>query len=292
MKSLHDLDLRMRCTLQTLHHILVLILQYSSTNHKDAVTVKNPDTALAKIIKCNYAKFKGKKALLKDHYKNYFYDDPSKKEKGLRRSIRIKSLDLNVISMILRTAYLTSIGDNAHKCCANCEHECIRCNVKHLTFFETECGDCEYGPCAKNCNADCGYIKFILFAIICRAFRNTNAHLTPELCDKFQNGTEIFKDFPDSNDWTKIWNVVNKAALDCLKYLQNKGHIKENAFEDLKMNLRIAYKQEANFLIPIVGSYIDDFRRLIISEAELTEQLTQIKTCFREGRCLIFNSSF
>ena len=172
MKSLHDLDLRMRCTLQTLHNVLVLILQYSSRNHKDAVTVNDADVALAEIINNKYVDVDFSKSFLGKHYKEVFYDDPSRGVTGLRKSIRIKSLDFNVIGIILRTAYLTSIGDNANKCCANCEHECIRCKVQHLTICKTECGDCEYGPCAANCNTDCGYVKFILFAIVCRAFRS------------------------------------------------------------------------------------------------------------------------
>ena len=114
-------------------------------------------------------------------------------------------------------------------------------------------------------------------------FAEPFAHITPELCDEFQNGTKIFKYFPDSNDWSKIWNVVNKAALDCLKYLQVKGHIEENVYKDHEVDLRIAYNKDPNFLIPIVASYIDNFRRLIIGESELTEQLRNVETCFREG---------
>jgi len=242
MGSLHDLDLRMRCTLQTLHHILILILQYSSKNHKDAVTKNDPDVALAEIIKINYNKLGNKKSFHKDHNADYFYDDPSKKKDGLRKSIKIKSLDFGVICMILRTASLTSIADDANKCCVDCYHKCIRCNVQHLTFCDTETGDCNYGPCANCGPMDCGYIKCILLAIVCRALRNTNAHITIELCNKFQAKTEKFKDFPDSDEWPKIWNVVNKAALDCLKFWQIKGYMKEDDYKDNEVNLRIAWR--------------------------------------------------
>jgi len=291
MAFLHHLDLRMRCTLQTLHQILVLILQYSSTNHNDAVTKNDPDVALAEIIKSKYNKFGNKKSLHKDPNKDYFYDDPRKGKDGLRKSIKIESLDCSVICMILRTAYLTSIADDANKCCVDCHHECTRCNVQHLTFCDTETGDCKFGPCA-NCNAkDCDYIKFILLAITCRAFRNTNAHITTELCNKFQAKTEKFKDFPDSDEWPKIWNVVNKAALDCLKFWQIKGYMKEDDYKDNEVNLRIAYNKDANFLISIAGSYIDGFRKLIIGEAEMTEHLKKVETCLREGNKILSSSA-
>jgi len=108
MAFLHPIDLRMRCTLQTLHQILVLILKYSSKSHKDAVTKNDPDVALAEIIKNNYNEFKKKKLLQEPHYKHFFYDDSSLEKDGLRESIIIKSLDFGVVCIIIKSSKLTS----------------------------------------------------------------------------------------------------------------------------------------------------------------------------------------
>ena len=283
MVFLHDLDLRMRCTLQTLYRILVLLLQYSSKNHKDAVTINDPGVAFAEVIKSNYNKFKNKKGLHKDHYQNYFFDDPSKGKAGLRKSIRIDSIDMGVICMILRTPYLTSIN----KCCQNCDHECTKCNSKHLTnHCDTETGNCNYAPCATCKSNECGYMKVILFAIVCRVFRNANAHITAKLCVEFEAGNELLEGFPDSDDWSKIWNVVNEVALSCLKFLQTESHIHKDAYKDHEMNLYIAYRHDYNFLVPIVGNYVEDYRKKIIGEAEITEHMQKFEKCLSEGNCL------
>ena len=80
MTFLHDLDLRMQYTLQTLQQILVLILQFSSKSHK-VVTVDDPDVALVEIIKSKYDVFEKVDQFKLPHYKNRFYDDFSKKKR-------------------------------------------------------------------------------------------------------------------------------------------------------------------------------------------------------------------
>jgi len=288
MAFLHPIDLRMRCTLQTLHQILVLILEYSSKSHKDAVTKNDPDVALAEIIKNNYNEFKKKKLLQEPHYKHFFYDDSSLEKDGLRESIIIKSLDFGVVCIIIKSSKLTSFK----KCCNECRHKCTKCNVEHLKNWKTETGDCNYKSCIKcnTTNKDCNYVKFLLFATICRALRNTSAHITEDLCKDFEAGRKKFENFPDSDKWSKIWDVVNKAALDCLDFLKKEKHIEEKVYKDYEMDLRIAYSKDSNFLIPIVGNYLDCFRKLIIGEAEMTEHMNRIETCLREGKVVLFFS--
>jgi len=65
MAVLHEIDLRMRCVVQVVHHILILLLQYSTKNHKDGFNkLPNYDDALAEIVKKNYdKKFERKKML-------------------------------------------------------------------------------------------------------------------------------------------------------------------------------------------------------------------------------------
>ena len=132
-------------------------------------------------------------------------------------------------------------------------------------------------------------MKILLFAIVCRVLRNTNAHITAELCVQFEAGNKKFQDFPDSDDWPKIWNVVNEAALDCLKFLKNEGHIDKDAYRDHKMKLYNAYRQDFNFLLPMVGNWIDDYRKLIIGEAGITEHMKRVEKCLSEGRLSLFH---
>ena len=203
-----------------------------------------------------------------------------KKKDGIRDSIEINCLDMSIICTILALPELTSI----RRCCNQCEHECTRC-----TGNCSRSGDCNYERC-KNCKNNCNHLKFLLFAIICRALRKTNADITAEKCSKFEEKVIKFENFPDSDDWSKIWNVVYEAALVCLNVLKVLDYIDEDTYEDFKMNLRIANK-DPNFLIPIVGSYIDNFRRLIIGEEEMTEHLKNVEKCLiNKGKLRFFTA--
>jgi len=275
MAVLHEIDLRMRCVVQVVHHILILLLQYSTKNHKDGFNkLPNYDDALAEIVKKNYdKKFERKKILHQEHNRKYFYNDFSKKKGGLHTSIKIDSLDLIVICVILKTKYLSTIKDKG-RCCANCEHVCNRCGVVNCEDNET--GNCDFASC--KCGNTCDYIVYKLFIIVARAIRNSNAHINEALCAGFSAGTIQFEDFPDCKTWRDIWDVVNTASLNCLKRLENEGHITLDEYKDEEMNLRITLRKEPAFLLPIAGGYSKQYRDLIIGEAEKVEIFDRLKS--------------
>ena len=180
-----------------------------------------------------------------------------------------------MICVILRTKFLSTIENTDRKCCPNCEHVCKRCGIVDCGNDET--GNCEFDACS-NCGNSCDFVVYKLFIIVAKAFRNSNAHITPQLCADFSAGITQFEDFPDCKTWKDIWDVVNTASLNCLEILQRESHITLDEFKDEEMNLRIALRKEPAFLLPIAGGYSKQYRDLIIGEAEKVEIFDRLKS--------------
>ena len=78
--------------------------------------------------------------------------------------------------------------------------------------------------CACRSSTKCGYLIVKRFVDVAAFFRNCISHEAPNKgCDKDKEPT--FWDFPLSTTWREVWDVVNKASLDCLKVLYNGGFI-------------------------------------------------------------------
>ena len=271
MVEIHELDIRMKCILQVVHHILVLLLRLSTTNHRDCLTKNNPDIGLAEIIRKKESKFKSKKSLNKDHHKNFFYDPSTNK---LRNAITIQRLDYQVICLLLRTPFLTSFKDLF--CCGSCDHGCTTCHPR----------PCEGNlDCVINvCSCGCRFEYILNFIIVARLLRNTNAHTSYEQYVEFvSNSSFVFDDFPKSNNWVDIWKIVNKACMDCLDVLLHHGLVDKDEVKDQEMDLWIGLRKEQNFLLPIVGTFMKQYRELISSEKNIESRLEGLEQRIMEN---------
>ena len=147
------------------------------------------------------------------------------------------------------------------RCSVDCKHLPKGCTKGTNPSDSPECSEsikagkttrCMKMGCPCRSSAKCDFIIIRRFIDVAAFFRNCISHTTySDWCD-LENGNPALEEFPLSKTWREVWDVVNKASLDCLKVLHSVKFIKIDDYKDYEMKLRISLKEDQKYLVPIV----------------------------------------
>ena len=162
------------------------------------------------------------------------------------------------------------------KCSIDCKHQ-QGCS----TASSPECLDpqkCKKMGCPCPSSTKCDYIITKRFIDVAAFFRNCISHVTYVECCDLEAGIPAFDEFPLSKSYREVWEVVNKASLDCLKALYNSnGFIQMDDYKDYEMRLRISLKENKKNLLDMVSNDIQHFFQVILGEERISEQMKDYK---------------
>ena len=309
MDKLDEISIRANHLLITLRKILILVLEYSISLHDACKNKSDLNIGLAEVIAANIQNFGKKKSIQNNtNYKKYFYDGNGK----LKNLIDIKKLDISILAILNRTGFISSPPPSKStnslfvqsRCCVYCNHDKCFCGVK--IDSRTPCknkANCGYEACGSNCKhqqgcstginaasssecsnprnckkmgcpcpsaTKCDYVIIKRFTDVAAFFRNCISHGTYVTAPAFD-------EFPLSKSWREVWEVVNKASLDCLKVLYNSTSVKIDDYKDYEMRLRISLKEDKKHLLEVVSNDIQNFFRVIQGEETISEQMRDYK---------------
>ena len=278
MTQLHELDIRFKFILITLHSILNLILKFSIEKHKDDLkTDPDLDTRLAKIIfKTPTEKLK-KQSFVKDqNYKKHFYlNDNSEKAKVI-----IRDLDVTVLSNLVTFMKQNSFYKDC-RCCRNCNHhKKCKCGEDFLANNCSDKSNCSYSNCSDCVNSQCDYSIIIKFVKICKSFRGSISHLNYDFFIDFESRKKCLNDFPCSKTLVEIWEVINDASINCLEVLLKNNLVDKERVLDYKMDLRIALKKDVSMLVPAID--INHFYKVILGEVDSQKKIKEFEKTILE----------
>ena len=135
------------------------------------------------------------------------------------------------------------------KCSIDCKHQ-QGCSTGINAASSSECSNprnCKKMGCPCPSSTKCDFIIMKRFTDVAAFFRNCISHGTYVTAPAFD-------EFPLSKSWREVWEVVNKASLDCLKVLCNNNNtsVKIDDYKDYEMWLRISLIENQTFLLPVV----------------------------------------
>ena len=170
MTQIHEIEIRFKCILKTLHGLLNFVLKFAVEKHEDdCKTAPDLDTRLAKIIfnPSNKSKFEKKKMFVEDrNYRKHFYGDD--KNNSNKAKVAIENLDVTVLSNMITLPFMCKKSFYKYcQCCVGCKHTC-KCGQDFL--FNKKCSDksnCPYDAC-RGCTSSepCEYMEIIKFVKI------------------------------------------------------------------------------------------------------------------------------
>ena len=166
------------------------------------------------------------------------------------------------------------------KCSIDCKHQ-HGCLTGTNAASSPQCLDpknCKKMGCPCPSSTKCDYIIMKRYIDVAAFFRNCISHVTYNECCNLEAGIPAFDEFPLSKSWREVWEVVNKASLDCLKVLSNNIFIqKDDLYKDYEMRLRISLKEDIRHLLDIVSNDIQNCFQVILGEERNSEQLKDYK---------------
>ena len=114
------------------------------------------------------------------------------------------------------------------KCSIDCKHQ-QGCSTGTNAASSSECSNprnCKKMGCPCPSSTKCDYTIVKRFNDVAAFFRNCVSHMITyvECCDLEAISKSTFDEFPLSNSMREVWEVVNKASLDCLKVLCNNNN--------------------------------------------------------------------
>ena len=240
--DISETEIRLKYLRGTLYQLMTSLLKFSTKSHPQCINKTNLNAGLAEIIQANKPKFKAKKCFHADtNKKKYFYNAGK-----LKNEIEIERLDMTVIFHLLKTSYLSRI--NRQKCCSSCSHPCTVC----VSACQGK-KDCQFNQCSKCMKTECPSKIFYHFMDVAIAIRHNLSHYEDEFYIKFEEGVEVFEDFPKCNTWSKLWEVINTASLKCLTVLRSKGALSAEEHKDFQMELQNPLKNKKEFLLDVLG---------------------------------------
>ena len=165
------------------------------------------------------------------------------------------------------------------KCSIDCKHQ-QGCSTGTNAASSSECLDpknCKKMGCPCPSSTKCDYIIMKRYIDVAAFFRNCISHVTYDECCDLEAGIPAFDEFPLSKSWREVWEVVNKASLDCLKVLSNNIFIQKDDYKDYEMRLRISLKEDIRHLLDVVSNDIQNCFQVILGEERNSEQLKDYK---------------
>ena len=183
------------------------------------------------------------------------------------------------------------------KCSIECKHkECTQGTNLAISDDPNCVGDplnCKKMGCPCESSPKCQFIAVKRFVEVAAFFRNSHSHATLAVYSSLDDGNPAFENFPLSKSWENIWEVVNKASLDCLTVLKsNGGFIDIEVYKDYEMKLRISLKEDVKHLIEVVSK---DFQRLsdaiMTEESKISKDLKDLRREMNKGISLQLSST-
>ena len=177
--EIHEINIRVKYVLTTLHQILVIVLKFAVKNHDHCSDKNDLEKGLAEIVQKNLDKFKKTSLFKEHHYKKYFYDpDPIDVKKSVPKArINFDTLDVSSLSLLITKEF---IYHNSYfklcKCCDKCKHgECS--NIKDPHGKCQKKANCDYdGKCTRCNSVSCSVVNIKRFCNVVKSFRDCFAH--------------------------------------------------------------------------------------------------------------------
>ena len=264
--KIHDLDIRVKYTLQLLHQVLVLVLKFVIKNHKHCSDKVDLGKGLSEVLQKNFQDFKGTKLYKELNYKQHFIDSTNK----LKTTIYIESLDISILTLLITEKF---IYEKSHltKCCSNCKHNKCSCGLNPK--------DCpNKANCGLSCSckaAPCDVVRILKFCSVARSLRNCFAHAADDVYQKLENKNGGLKEFPQTKTWIELWTLINKETLSCLKIiLTDPNLLSKETYKDFKMELWFVFRKQINCLLPLVDAA--HYYQTILGEANSQENIDKI----------------
>ena len=165
------------------------------------------------------------------------------------------------------------------KCSIDCKHQ-QGCSTGINAASSSECSNprnCQKMGCPCPSSTKCDFIIMKRYIDVAAFFRNCISHVTYDGCCDLEDGKPAFDEFPLCKSWKEVWEVVNKASLDCLKVLSNNTYIQKDDYKDYEMRLRISLKEDIKHLLDVVSNDIQNCFQVIFGEEKNYEQMKNYK---------------
>ena len=272
--AIHHIDIRVKYMLKIVHDILVLLVKCVIKNHNGQVDKSDLGKGLSGILG-DKKLHKLKDILFKDRiYKEHFFIDPQTNNQ-LKPSIKIKSLDISILIKLIDNIIFMS---NLSKCCYNCNHKKCSCgkDVKKDTCPDRS--NCDLTDCPSCKTSPCNLKKILKFCRVVRSLRNCFAHADEDIYDKLEGGNGGLLDFPLTMSWEELWSLICDVATDCLNAIivNDPQLIPTESYQDLQMDLRIAFKKEIHYIIPSVENNLQHYYDSILGKEKTQDQIAHI----------------
>ena len=270
--KIHDLDIRVKYTLQLLHQVLVLVLKFVIKNHKQCIDKVDLGKSLAEVLNKNQREFKKTKLFSDPNYKRHFcLVDPHTNNltSTLKATIDIESLDIAILTLLITKKFIFE-KSNLTKCCSNCKHNKCSCGLDPKDGHKANCGlSCS---CKESL---CGVVRVLKFCGVARSLRNCFAHAADDVYQKLENKNGGLKEFPQTKTWTELWTLINKETLSCLEILKNDPSLlSKETFKDFEMELWLVFRKQITCLLPLVD--VAHYYHTILGEANSQEKVDKI----------------
>ena len=278
--ALHELDIRIKYVLNILHQVLILLLKFMIKNHKHCINNKvDIGKGLVEVLNKNLREFKGTKLCTDPIYKKHFFainPNTNKLTKNLKTSIELESLDISVLTLLLKKKFIYK-KTILKQCCVNCKHDKCSCGLDpKICDKKSNCG---LGGCL-NCNSSsCYLVKILNFCDISRSLRNCFAHVSNnDVYQTLEIGNGDLDEFPKTKKWIKLWHLVNLATCACLKIVlkHDKKLLPMESYKDFQMELWFALRKQKQCLLMLVESDLNNFYQTVLGRATYEEQTAKI----------------